>query len=115
MSDIIKTAAESSQKPENETAAAAATTLESLTPTKTTTTATTTTSSAAATTKAVRYNRIFKKTSQDGNFVLFLPQRELVISEKRVEPLMGVALVHQSVIHDNPLFKVFLQVVLMFR
>ncbi len=65
--------------------------------------------------KSVRYNRIFKKTSQDGNFVLFLPQRELVITEKKVEPLMGVALVHQSVVKDNPNYKVYLQVVLMFR
>ena len=46
----------------------------------------------------MRYSRIFKKTSVDGNLVLFVPQREIMISESRVEPLMGVALVHEDVI-----------------
>ena len=45
----------------------------------------------------VRYNRIFKKVSSDGNLVLFLPQRELAVSEKNVESLMGVALIHENV------------------
>ena len=30
--------------------------------------------------------------------MLFVPQREIMISESRVEPLMGVALVHEDVI-----------------
>ncbi len=61
-----------------------------------------------------RYNRIFKKSSQDGNLVLFLPHRELMVTETRVEPLIGVALVHESLLQTKAV-KVYLQVVLMFR
>ena len=43
----------------------------------------------------VKYSRIFKKVSPDGNMVLFLPQREIMVTETKVEPLMGVALIHQ--------------------
>lgn len=63
----------------------------------------------------IRYSRIFKKSSQDGNLVLFLPQRELMITETKVEPLMGVALIHENVIQNSPSTRVFLQVVLIFR
>jgi len=62
----------------------------------------------------VRYNRIFKKVSSDGNLVLFLPQRELSVSESNVESLMGVALIHENIMRV-PDIKVFLQVVLIFR
>ena len=62
----------------------------------------------------VRYNRIFKKVSSDGNLVLFLPQRELAVSENNVESLMGVALIHENVMKVADI-KVFLQVVLVFR
>lgn len=62
----------------------------------------------------VRYNRIFKKVSSDGNLVLFLPQRELSVSESNVESLMGVALIHENIMRV-PDIKVFLQVVLVFR
>ena len=62
----------------------------------------------------VRYNRIFKKVSSDGNLVLFLPQRELSVSETNVESLMGVALIHENIMRV-PDIKVFLQVVLVFR
>ena len=62
----------------------------------------------------VRYNRIFKKVSSDGNLVLFLPQRELSVSENNVESLMGVALIHENVMKVQDI-KVFLQVVLVFR
>merc|ERR1712038_978703 len=65
-------------------------------------------------TSSARYNRIFKKTSQDGNLVLFLPQRELAVTDEGVEPLMGVALIHDSIIKKKDL-KVFLQIVLIFR
>ena len=44
----------------------------------------------------VKYSRIFKKVSPDGNLVLFLPQREIMVTETKVEPLMGVALIHQG-------------------
>lgn len=44
---------------------------------------------------AVKYSRIFKKVSPDGNMILFLPQREIMVTETKVEPLMGVALIHQ--------------------
>ena len=63
---------------------------------------------------AVKYSRIFKKVSPDGNLVLFLPQREIMVTETKVEPLMGVALIHQSVMKTQNI-KVFLQVVLTFR
>ena len=48
---------------------------------------------------------------------MFLPQREIAISEHKVESLMGVALVHESVIRSSGerSNKVFLQVVLVFR
>lgn len=65
--------------------------------------------------QALRYNRIFKKSSQDGNLILFLPQRELIITESKVEPLMGVALIHENVIQSASHNRVFLQVVLIFR
>ena len=51
--------------------------------------------------------------SFDGNLVLFLPQRELGMSENKVESLMGVALIHENVMQDG--MKVFLQVILNFR
>ena len=56
----------------------------------------------------------FFQVSPDGNMVLFLPQREIMVTETKVEPLMGVALIHQSVM-KNTNVKVFLQVVLTFR
>ena len=62
----------------------------------------------------VKYSRIFKKVSPDGNLVLFLPQREIMVTETKVEPLMGVALIHQSVMKTQNI-KVYLQVVLTFR
>ena len=62
----------------------------------------------------IRYSRIFKKVSSDGNLVLFLPQRELAVSEDKVESLMGVALIHENVMQVKGI-KVFLQVVLVFR
>lgn len=62
----------------------------------------------------IRYSRIFKKVSSDGNLVLFLPQRELAVSENRVESLMGVALIHENVMKITDI-KVYLQVVLIFR
>lgn len=62
----------------------------------------------------IRYSRIFKKVSADGNLVLFLPQRELAVSETRVESLMGVALIHENVMKVEGI-KVYLQVVLIFR
>ena len=62
----------------------------------------------------VRYSRIFKKVSSDGNLVLFLPQRELSVTEDKVEALMGVALIHENVMRVKAI-KVFLQVVLIFR
>ena len=65
-------------------------------------------------TGVVKYSRIFKKVSPDGNMVLFLPQREIMVTETKVEPLMGVALIHSSVIKTANV-KVFLQVVLTFR
>ena len=45
---------------------------------------------------------------------MFLPQRELTVTEDGVEPLMGVALIHES-IEKNTELKVFLQIVLIFR
>ena len=45
---------------------------------------------------------------------MFLPQRELTVTEEGVEPLMGVALIHES-IEKNTELKVFLQIVLIFR
>ncbi len=76
------------------------------------------TTSASGTTsgpqQAIRYSRIFKKVSQDGNLVLFLPQRELMVSENRVEALMGVALIHENVVKIKDM-RVYLQVVLYFR
>jgi hypothetical protein len=54
------------------------------------------------------------QVSPDGNMVLFLPQREIMVTETKVEPLMGVALIHQSVMKTTSV-KVFLQVVLTFR
>ena len=48
--------------------------------------------------------------SFDGNLVLFLPQRELGMSENKVESLMGVALIHENVMQVNGM-KVFLQVI----
>ena len=65
-------------------------------------------------TNKVRYSRIYKKVSSDGNLVLFLPQRELGVSESRVESLMGVALIHENVMKVKDI-KVYLQVVLIFR
>ena len=62
----------------------------------------------------VRYNRIFKKVSQDGNLVLFLPQRELIVTENNVESLMGIALIHENVTRAKNM-KVFLHIVLIFR
>jgi len=61
----------------------------------------------------IRYSRIFKKSSQDGNLVLFLPQRELKITEKTVEPLMGVAMVHENAVSKG--LRAFVQIVLVFR
>jgi hypothetical protein len=61
-----------------------------------------------------RYSRIFKKVSQDGNLVLFLPQRELMVTENRVEALMGVALIHENVMKVKDI-NVYLQVILIFR
>ena len=46
--------------------------------------------------------------------MLFLPQRELMVNDEGVEPLMGVALIHESIIKKAEL-KVFLQIVLIFR
>ena len=66
-------------------------------------------------TTTARYNRIFKKTSQDGNMVLFLPQREITITEECVEPMLGIALVNESVVKSAPDVKVYLQVMLIFR
>ena len=63
---------------------------------------------------SIRYNRIFKKVSQDGNLVLFLPQRELMVTENKVESLMGIALIHESVV-KAPDTKVYLHIVLIFR
>ena len=57
---------------------------------------------------------IFYISLQDGNLVLFLPQRELAVTDEGVEPLMGVALIHDSIIKKKDL-KVFLQIVLIFR
>ena len=51
---------------------------------------------------------------QDGNLILFLPQRELTVNEDGVEPLMGVALIHESILKKTEI-KVFLQIVLIFR
>lgn len=68
----------------------------------------------AKTNGGMRYSRIFKKVSQDGNLVLFLPQRELMVTETRVEALMGVALIHENVMKTKDI-KVYLQVVLVFR
>ena len=51
---------------------------------------------------------------KDGNLVLFLPQRELMVSEDGVEPLMGVALIHERVVKQRDM-KAFLQIVLIFR
>ena len=65
-------------------------------------------------TMTVRYNRIFKKVSQDGNLVLFLPQRELVVTENGVESLMGIALIHENVMKLKDM-KVYLHIVLIFR
>ena len=62
----------------------------------------------------IRYSRIYKKTSQDGNLVLFLPKRDLTIHDHGVDPLMGVALIHDSVIKNSGL-KAYLQVILVFR
>ncbi len=45
--------------------------------------------------------------------VLFLPHRELMVTEAKVEPLIGVALVHEGLLQAK--VKVYLQVVLMFR
>ncbi len=42
-------------------------------------------------------------------------QRELTISENKVEALMGVALVHEDVLKKHQKMKVFLQVLLVFR
>ena len=48
--------------------------------------------------------------------MLFVPQREIMISESRVEPLMGVALVHEDVIKkEEKDVRIFLQVVLTYR
>ena len=63
---------------------------------------------------SIRYNRIFKKVSQDGNLVLFLPQRELMVTENKVESLMGIALIHESVVKASDT-KVYLHIVLIFR
>ena len=63
----------------------------------------------------VRFSRIFKKSSVDGNLVLFLPQREIMISESGVEPLMGVALVHEDVLKKTKGVRIFLQVILTYR
>ena len=52
--------------------------------------------------------------SFDGNLVLFLPQRELAMTENKVESLMGVALIHENVMQASDM-KVFLQVILNFR
>ena len=46
--------------------------------------------------------------------VLFLPHRELMVTEAKVEPLIGVALVHEGLLQAKGV-KVYLQVVLMFR
>ena len=67
-----------------------------------------------ATQMTVRYNRIFKKVSQDNQLVLFLPQRELTVSENGVESLMGIALIHENIMKE-PTLKVFLHIVLVFR
>ena len=67
-----------------------------------------------ATQMTVRYNRIFKKVSQDNQLVLFLPQRELTVSENGVESLMGIALIHENIMKE-PTLKVYLHIVLVFR
>ena len=72
------------------------------------------TSTNPATQMTVRYNRIFKKVSQDNQLVLFLPQRELTVSENGVESLMGIALIHENIMKE-PTLKVFLHIVLVFR
>ena len=72
------------------------------------------TSANPATQMTVRYNRIFKKVSQDNQLVLFLPQRELTVSENGVESLMGIALIHENIMKE-PTLKVFLHIVLVFR
>ena len=63
--------------------------------------------------------QIYKKASQDGNLVLYLPQRELKVTEDKVDKLLGVALVKDSLIQRKndkaKSFKVFVQVVLFFR
>ena len=62
-----------------------------------------------------RYSKIYKKTSPDGNLILFLPKRDLTINDKGVvDHLMGVALVHNSVIRDRSV-NVYVQVLLVFR
>lgn len=66
-------------------------------------------------TSTIRYSRIFKKTSLDGNLTLFLPQRDLTITESGVEPLIGVAMVHDSIIAQSASLKVYLQIILVFR
>ena len=70
--------------------------------------------STSATQMTVRYNRIFKKVSQDNQLVLFLPQRELTVSENGVESLMGIALIHENIMKE-PTLKVYLHIVLVFR
>ena len=57
---------------------------------------------------------IFYRYFQDGNLVLFLPQRELTVNEDGVEPLMGVALIHENVLKLTDV-KVYLQILLIFR
>ena len=63
----------------------------------------------------IRYSKIYKKTSPDGNLVLFLPKRDLTIHESgTVDHLMGVALIHDNIISDKSL-NVYVQILLVFR
>ncbi|CAB4064172.1 ARRB [Lepeophtheirus salmonis] len=66
-----------------------------------------------STSKDGKGTKIYRKSSNDGNLILFLPQRHLFVSEKFVEPIIGVALIHQSLVSKN--LKVFAQVILLFR